>query len=290
MAEDKEMSFIEHLEELRMHIIRALIAILAMGLVLFVSKDILFNTILFGPTRADFFTYTFTCHLSELVGLGESICLSPVNLALITLNMGEAFLLHIKVSLIGGFVAAFPYVFWELWQFVRPGLNSNERNSAGGVVFVCSILFLLGVLFGYYVIAPFAVNFLAGYSIEGVNAGANQIQATSFINYMVMFTVPTGIVFELPILVFFLARSGVITPQIMRAYRRHAVVAILVLAALITPPDVVTQFLIGIPLFILYEISILIATREAKRYNAREAAHLAELQRYEARQKAEKEH
>lgn len=282
MSEEKEMSFIDHLEELRMHIIRSLIAVLGAGIVLFVAKDFVFHTLLFGPVRPDFPTYQLLCWISNSIGIGDALCYDPSNIKLMTLKLGEAFLLHIKVSFIAGFVFAFPYVFWEFWRFLRPGLHRNERGVVRGIVFVCSTLFLMGVAFGYFVISPFAVNFLAGYQLPGVDEGGNLIQAASFINYMIMFTVPTGLVFELPIVVFYLAKVGIVTPQLMRTYRRHAIVLILVLAALITPPDVMTQFLIGIPLFILYELSIFIAAREVRRqakYEAREERRLREMER-----------
>ncbi|MEY2904922.1 MAG: hypothetical protein RJA52_938, partial [Bacteroidota bacterium] len=173
-------------------------------------------------------------------------------------GFGESFITSIKVSFIAGFILSFPYVFWEIWKFISPGLYKKEKRATRGIVLICSILFLIGVLFGYFVIAPFAVNFLAGYQIPGVE---NSPTLNSFITYMVMFTAPAGLIFELPIVVYFLSKIGLLTPKIMRTYRRHAIIGILILAALITPPDVVTQFLIGIPLFILYEISIFVSAK-----------------------------
>lgn len=276
LGEAKEMSFLDHLEELRWHIIRSLIAIVAVGIGMFIAKDFVFGTLIAGPKQPDFLSYRVICSLSNLVGLGNSMCITPVDFPLTTVNFGEEFITHIKVSFIMGFIIAFPYLFWEFWRFISPGLYAKERRAARGVVWVCSLLFMMGVSFGYFIIAPFAVNFLAGYSITGVQTTPTLV---SYVNYMVMFTAPAGIVFELPIVVYFLSKVGLITPQFLKKYRRHAIIIILLLSALITPPDVVTQFLIGIPLFILYEISINISKRVVKREEAKEREREAELAR-----------
>jgi sec-independent protein translocase protein TatC len=261
----KEMSFLEHLEELRWHIIRSLSVIAVLGTVLFISHKWLFDVVIFGPTREDFFSYRAICALSKFAGLGDMMCFTPPDFQKIAIGFGEPFIMSIKVSFVMGFILAIPYVFWEVWRFVKPGLYSNEQKAAKGMVGICSVLFLMGVLFGYYIIAPFAVNFLAGYSIPEVQ---NTPTMSSYINYMIMFTAPAGLIFELPVGVYFLSKVGLVTPEGMRYYRRHAIIGILVLAAVVTPPDVVTQFLIGIPLFILYEISIFVSARVQKQNEA----------------------
>ncbi len=253
-----EMTFLEHLEELRWHIIRSLVAIVSVGIVLFIAQEWLFRQVIFAPTYPDFLSYRAICAFSNQVGLGDRMCFTPPEFEKQAIGFGESFITSIKVSFITGFVVAFPYVFWEFWRFIRPGLYPRERRAARGIVVICSLLFMMGVTFGYYVISPFAINFLAGYTIPGVS---NAPTLSSLITYMVMFTLPAGLVFELPIVVFFLSRVGLIVPQDMRTYRRHAIILILMLSALITPPDVVTQLLIGIPLFFLYEISILVSAR-----------------------------
>ncbi len=258
LDDPKEMSFLEHLEELRWHIIRSLVAIVVVGIVLFLNQKWLFDTVIFGPTHDDFISYRAICDLSHSIGLGDRMCFTPPEFRKQAIGFGESFITSIKVCFVGGFIVAFPYIFREFWRFIKPGLYPKERRATRGVVFICSFLFLLGVAFGYLVIAPFAVNFLAGYTIPGVE---NSPTLNSFINYMIMFTAPAGLIFELPIVVFFLAKVGLLSATDMRKYRRHALIAILLLAALITPPDVVTQFLIGIPLFILYELSIYVAKR-----------------------------
>lgn len=261
--EGKEMSFLDHLEELRWHIIRSLTVVVGLGILLFLFHKKLFSVVIFGPTNPDFLSYRVICNFSNLIGLGDAMCFSPPVFVKQAIGFGESFIMSIKVSFVMGFIISFPYVFWEVWRFIKPGLYPKERKAARGIVGVCSFLFLTGVLFGYYVISPFAINFLAGYEIPGVQ---NSPTLSSFINYMIMFTAPAGLIFELPIVVYFLSKAGLVTPALMRTYRRHAIVGTLVLAAVITPPDVVTQFLIGIPLFILYEASIFISARVEKEY------------------------
>jgi sec-independent protein translocase protein TatC len=162
----KEMSFLEHLEELRWHIIRSLIAIMSAGIILFIFQRWLFDTVIFGPTRKDFLSYRVICDLSNSIGLGDIMCFNPPDFAKIAIGFGEPFIMSIKVSFVMGFIISFPYVLWEVWKFIKPGLYAKERKAARGMVAICSFLFLLGVLFGYYIIAPFAVNFLAGYNIS----------------------------------------------------------------------------------------------------------------------------
>lgn len=266
LAEGKEMSFLDHLEELRWHILRSLAAITITGIVLFLFKNWFFETIVFGPTHDDFISYQIICHLSEQLGLGNTMCFSPPEFEKIAVGFAESFIMSIKVCFVAGFFVAFPYVFYQIWTFIKPGLYKNEQSATRGIVAICSILFLMGIFFGYFVISPFAINFLGGYYIPGVT---NAPTISSFITYMVMFTAPAGIIFELPIVVYFLSKIGLLTPAVMKKYRRHAIVAVLILAALITPPDVVTQFLIGIPLFVLYELSIFVSRRVEKKEKAK---------------------
>ncbi len=261
-----EMSFLEHLEELRWHIIRSLAVIVGVGVVLFLLQGVMFDYVIFGPTHQNFFSYRAICQMSEWIGLGETMCFQPPDFRKQAIGFGEAFITSIKVSFVMGFIVAFPYVLWEFWRFIKPGLYESERNAARGMVFICSSLFMLGVLFGYFIISPFAVNFLAGYTIPGVE---NTPTLSSLINYMIMFTAPAGLIFELPVVVYFLSRIGLVTPEGMRKYRRHSIIVVLLLSAMITPPDVVTQFLIGVPLYFLYEISIMISKRVQREEEAK---------------------
>lgn len=256
----KEMSFLDHLEELRWHIIRSLTVISVFGVVLFIYQEWMFNVLIFGPSKQDFITYRVLCSLSQSFGLGETLCIKATEVNLQTIGFAEPFVTSMWVSFVVGVVLAAPYLLWEIWRFVSPGLLPKERKAATGAVGICSFLFLIGVVFGYFIMAPFAINFLIGYTIPGVT---NVPTLNSYINYMVMFTLPLGVVFELPVLVYILARIGLVTAPDMRAFRRQAIVVILVVAGIITPPDVVSQMLVTIPLYSLYEVSILIAKRVA---------------------------
>jgi sec-independent protein translocase protein TatC len=258
---EKEMSFFDHLEELRWHIFRSVIAIVVFGVALFLSKDFVFNTIIFGPRNPDFITYRVICNFSNGIGLGDNLCFYPKEFNLITPDMGELFLTHMKVSFLLGFVLAFPYIFWEFWGFIKPGLYEKERRVTRYAVGVCSVLFTLGVMFGYFVISPFAVSFLTGYELPGVESTP---ALGSYIGYMVMFTLPTGLVFELPVVAHVLTQVGVLSSNFLKNYRRHAIVILVALAAIITPPDAFSQILIALPLVGLYEISIYVAKRVEK--------------------------
>ncbi|MFT4663193.1 MAG: sec-independent protein translocase protein TatC [Polaribacter sp.] len=255
---EAEMSFLDHLEELRWHIMRAVGSVVFFAIITFLSKTFVFQTVLFGPKKPDFLFYRVVCSFSNAIGLGDRMCMQPPKFDFITVEFGEQFITHLKVSLVLGVAISMPYIFWEVWRFIKPGLLSEEKKSARGFVFISSGLFLTGVLFGYYIIAPFAINFLAGYEIENVQSTSS---LASYVNYLTMFTIPTGLVFQLPIVVYFLSKIGLVTPEFMRSYRRHAFIIILILAAAITPPDIITQMLIGVPLYFLYEISIVISKR-----------------------------
>lgn len=258
---EAEMTFLEHLEALRWHIIRSLAAIALFAIVMFLSKEFVFERVIFGPKYADFPTYRLFCAFIS------GMCEPPV-FDVITITIEEKFLTHLKVSIILGLVVAFPYVFWEIWSFIKPGLYPKERKAARGVVWVCSGLFLIGVMFGFFIIAPFALKFLSGYEIATTRS---TVTLSSYVSSITFYTLPAGIVFELPVVVYFLTKVGLITPDFMRQYRRMAVIVILILSAIITPPDVTSQFLIGVPLYVLYEISILISKRVVAAQKAEEA-------------------
>jgi len=260
--EEKEMTFFEHLEELRWHVIKAIGVVFFAAIGIFSLKTFVFEHIVFAPKHDSFFTYQAFCAFSERT------CFKPPVFDLITRELGEQFFVHIKVSLWLALITTFPYVFYQFWSFIKPGLHESEKQAAGFVVFTCTILFYMGVCFGYYIITPFAITFLAGYQV-GVDAISSPTLA-SFVSYMMMFTLPIGFVFQMPLLVYFLSRIGAITPELMKKYRKHAFIFILILSAIITPPDVVTQFLIGIPVFLLYEASILVSKRVVKANKVRE--------------------
>jgi sec-independent protein translocase protein TatC len=260
--ERSEMSFFDHLAELRTHILRAVMAISVVAVICFINKDFIFSSIIFWPAQADFPTYQGICAFSHWVGAGDTMCFAPPPFKLITRQFGEVLMQHLYVSFWLGVIGAFPFVFMEFWRFVSPGLLEAERKALRGVVAVCTVLFLSGIAFGYFVIAPFSISFLAGYTLEGVEVAPT---LDSYVTYMTMFTLPTGLVFQMPVLAYFLAKIGIVGAAALRNYRRHAVVAILIVAAVITPPDVVSQTLVSIPLYALYEASIVVVARVQRR-------------------------
>ena len=259
---EQEMSFLDHLEELRWHLIRGLGSIIFFAIFIFLAGDIVFNEIILAHKEKDFFTYQFIC------GLSETLCFFPEPFSIETRSLEEQFITHLKVSVLLAFVVAFPYIFWEMWRFIKPGLYDEEKKAARGIVLVCSLLFFTGVLFGYFVVAPFAVTFLSSYSVGSVETTPI---LSSYVSLIAMITLPAGLIFELPIVVYFLSKVGIVTPEFMRTYRKHAFVIILILAAILTPPDVITQFLIGVPLYALYEASILISARVIKNQEKEES-------------------
>ncbi|MDX1905856.1 MAG: twin-arginine translocase subunit TatC [Bacteroidia bacterium] len=250
-AGEKEMSFLDHLEELRWHLLRTAGVIVIFAVGLFIQIPWLLHSVILGPFNAEFPTHKFLC------GLQKSLCFDKIDVQLIAIDPYEQFVKSITISLIGGFVLAFPYFIWEMWRFIKPGLHPAERKGMGGSVLIISLLFFLGTAFAYYVIAPFSVTFLAGYKLAPEIA--NQWKIGDVISMIIQISVGGGIVFQMPVLAYFLSRIGILTPAFMRQYRRHAIVVLLVVAALITPPDWISQILIFLPLQLLYEISIRIS-------------------------------
>lgn len=259
----KEMSFLDHLEVLRWHLVRSVVAIMVFTVLAFIFKDFVFDKILLAPKESNFITYRVFSNLSEFFGMREISFGHLDGWKLNSFTMAGQFSAHILVSLFVGFVIAFPYVFWETWRFIKPALYSKETKVARGSVFFASILFSFGVLFGYYLVTPLSINFLYSYSIS--SQISNTIGLSSFISTVITISFANGIIFELPILVYFLTKIGLLTPAFMKKYRRHAMVITLVLAAIITPPDVISQVLVALPILVLYEISIKISRRVLKK-------------------------
>jgi sec-independent protein translocase protein TatC len=253
-----EMSFLEHLEELRWHLIRSVLAIMIMAVVAFILKDFIFNTIIFKPKTPDFWTNKMFALLGDFIG-SEAIKINKQDLQLISIKMAGQFLTHIWTALVAGFIIASPIVFFEFWRFIKPALYDTEKKHATGAVFFTTVLFMLGVLFGYYLIVPLSIHFLGAYSLSP--EVTNQININSYIGTVVSITLASGVVFLLPIFVYFLSKVGLLTPGFMKKYRRHSYVVMLLIAAIITPPDVFSQIMVAIPLVILYEIGIFISQR-----------------------------
>lgn len=265
---DEEMSFLEHLEELRWHIMKAFLGVFIMAITAFIFKDFIFSTIILGPKSPDFPTNIFLCNIGKMVGILK-LCINSMPLEIISIKMAGQFSMHIMVSLIAGFVVAFPYVFYQFWSFIEPAMKSGERKHSRGAVVYSSFLFMLGVLFGYYIITPLTVHFLGSYSVSP--EVTNQINLISYVSTLSSVVLASGIIFELPVLAYFLTKAGLITPEFMRKYRKHSLVVILVLSAIITPPDIFSQVLVSFPLIILYEVGIMISNRIVKAQKREEA-------------------
>ncbi|MFQ3368834.1 MAG: sec-independent protein translocase protein TatC [Flavobacteriaceae bacterium] len=257
MSNINEMSFIDHLEELRWNIIRSLIAIMITACVCFVYKDFIFDVIIFGPKKLSFPTYRLLCNAATFVNIETNFCAEEFPFVIQNRTMAGQFSAHIWTSIIGGFIISFPYVIYEVWKFISPGMHKNERKKSRGFIFVSSVLFFTGVLFGYYVVTPFSINFLGSYQVS--KEVLNEIDLSSFIGLVRSSSLACGIVFELPIIMYFLTKVGLVTPEILINYRKYALIIVLILAAVITPPDVASQIIVAIPILILYQISIYIS-------------------------------
>ena len=253
-----EMTFLEHLEALRWHLIRAFAAIVLFAVLAFIFKDVIFDHVLIAPKTPDFFTNHNLCKFGNFVGV-ESLCINSEPFQLINIQMSGQFTTHIMVSLVVGLIFGFPYLFFEFWNFVRPALYEKESRHAKGAVFFSSVLFIAGVVFGYFVIVPLSVHFLGTYQVSG--EVINQINLRSYISTVTSVVLATGVIFELPVLVYFFTKAGLVTPGFLKKYRRHSLVIILALSAIITPPDIFSQILVAFPLLILYEAGIMISKK-----------------------------
>jgi sec-independent protein translocase protein TatC len=252
-----EMSFLDHLEELRWHLIRSVLAILIIATVAFLFKDFIFDVLLFGPKQKDFITYRWFCSISQTLGQGTSFCIEELPFRIQSRTMAGQFSAHLWTSILAGFIVSFPYIVFEFWKFISPGLYENERKNARGFIFIASLLFFIGVLFGYYIVTPLSINFLGNYTVS--SEIFNDFDLSSYIGLLRVSVLASGIIFELPIIVYFLTKVGIITPAFLRKNRKISLVVVLSLSAIITPPDIVSQIIVSIPILILYEVSILIS-------------------------------
>ncbi len=272
MSEEKEMSFLDHLEELRWHVIRSAIAIVTMMVVAFIFTREIFDYVIFAPGRPTFITFKWLCALGNSMGV-DGLCVTEIPMKIQSRYMMGQFTMQISSSLVIGLIVAFPYVVWELWRFIRPGLYNKEIKGSRGAVFAISSLFLLGISFGYFILSPMSIAFLANYSISDMIS--NEFDITSYVSTIVTLVLGSGLLFQLPVVIYFLTKVGMITPQFMRSYRKHAVVVIMIIGAVITPsPDPLSMSMVAIPLYVLYEISIFISALELRNKLKREAAEL----------------
>ena len=260
-----EMSFLDHLEELRWHLIRSVIAILIVATVAFIFKDFIFDVILFGPKQKDFVTYRWFCSISQTLGQGNSFCIDDLPFRIQSRTMAGQFSAHLWTSLLAGFIIAFPYIIFEFWKFISPGLYEKERKNARGFILIASTLFFIGVFFGYYIVTPLSINFLGNYSVS--SEIFNDFDLSSYIGLLRASVLASGIIFELPIIVYFLTKVGIVTPEFLRKNRKVSLVLVLSLSAIITPPDIASQIIVSIPILILYEVSILISRIVIRKQN-----------------------
>ena len=252
-----EMSFLDHLEELRWLLVKSTIAILVMATVTFFVSDFIFNDVIFGPTKADFITYQLFCDLSHQLGFADSICVTDMAFIIQNTNMEGQINILVWTCITAGFILAFPFILWQIWQFISPASYEKEKKNAKLFVFTSSILFFMGVLFGYFVIVPMSVNFFATFTVSDVIK--NQFSVDSYIGMLKTSVIACGLFFELPIIIYFLTKLGLVTPTFLRKYWKYAVIIILIVAAIVTPPDVVSQIIVTIPMLLIYEASILIS-------------------------------
>jgi sec-independent protein translocase protein TatC len=258
-SQEKEMTFWDHLEALRGALFRSVIAIFVFGITAFIFKKVIFDYIILAPKNNDFITFRLLCKLGKMLSI-DSFCFNTVSIKLINIELAGQFMSHMMISLIVGLIVAVPYVIWELWRFVKPGLTEHERKNTRGAVLIISMLFLSGVLFSYFLVVPLMINFLGNYQVS--ESVVNQIALTSYTSSVTMMTLIMGLIFEFPVLVVFLTKIGIVTPSLLKRYRKHTAVAILIIAGLITPsPDIFSQLIVAVPLYGLYEISLSISSR-----------------------------
>jgi len=260
-----DMAFWDHVDILRHYLIKAVLSIFILALLAFFYKDFLFNSIILAPSQPSFITYKVLCKLALLLNIPE-LCVTYIPLQLINIELGGQFRYHMLISFIAGIILAFPYIIFLFWSFIKPALKDNERKYSKGIVFYISVLFLIGVLFGFYVIAPLTINFLASYELSALIK--NDITISSYISTITSLSLSMGLVFELPVLIFFLTKIGIITPQLLRKKRKYAVIIIFIVAGFITPStDMFSQVLVSLPLYMLYELSFYISKRSKRIIN-----------------------
>jgi len=267
-----DMSFLDHLEDLRWHLIRITIAVISVGTLAFVFSRHLFKTVIFAPIEMDFITYRLLCKAGNQLGVETTFCSEEMPMIIQSRTMAGQFSADIWTSVLAGFIISFPYVIYQLWKFVSPGMHPDERKHSSGFILISSLLFFLGVLFGYYIICPLSINFLANYSISPLVD--NQIDIGSYISLVRATALASGIIFELPIIIYFLTKVGLVTPESLRKYRKYALVIVLIVAAVITPPDIASQIIVAIPILVLYQVSIYISKVVIRNQERKEKKHV----------------
>ncbi|NDC41098.1 MAG: twin-arginine translocase subunit TatC [Chitinophagia bacterium] len=257
-----EMGFLDHIEALRWHIVRSLVAVVALSIVVFLKIEWIFDKIIMGPAHKDFISYKFFCALGNFFHY-PSFCLDEIELEFQNTQVTGQFMMSLSVSMMLGFIVSIPYIFWELWRFIKPALKSEEVRYANGIVFWCSLLFFSGVLFAYFVLAPYTINFFSNYHLS--KNVKNIFMLDNYYETMSNLMLGLGLVFQLPVVVYFLSKIGILTPQFMRTRRRYAILILFIVAETITPPDLFSCLLVFFPLYGLFEISIFVSERALRK-------------------------
>jgi len=266
-----EMSFVDHLEELRWHIIRSILAILILAVLIFLKIQWVFDNIIAGPINPNFISYKALCDFSNWLHLGDALCLKPISVSMQTTTFGGQFFSSFSIAFIGGFIGAFPYIFWEFWRFVKPALKPKELKNTRFIIFFVSFFFFLGSAFGYFILGPFTFNFLTNFQISALNLVQVKPTINDYLDNLTNLILGCGIAFELPVLSFALTKIGLITPSFLKRSRKYAIVIILIVAAVITPsPDWISQTIVFLPLYGLYELGVLVSARAYKAEQKRE--------------------
>lgn len=262
-----EMSFLQHLEELRWHLVRSAIVVVVIAIAAFCLNDFVFDTVIFGPLRQDFISYRALCGLGYKIGAGDVMCMMVPPQHLQTLSASEQFFNHMWISFLCGLILGFPFVLWELWKFVSPALKDKEIGPVKVFIVIASMLFLIGICFGYFLLFPMSYNFLINYQVSSSGIVQTNNTFDDYISLISTMTLVAGVIFEMPILVYFLTRMTLLTPAFMRKYRKHAVIIILIAAAVITPsPDVTSQMVVAVPMYLLYELSVFVSAWVIKKH------------------------
>jgi sec-independent protein translocase protein TatC len=264
----EEMSFVEHLDVLRSHLFRSALAVAAGAIVMAIYNKFIVQRVLMGPTNGDFATYVYLCKISTRLGLGGALCMSEIHVKMQNTQVAGQFNIYFNVILIGGFILAFPYVFWQFWKFTKPALTAKELRNTRGVIFWVSLLFFLGILFGYFIIAPYTINFFSNFVLDPKIS--NDWMVSDYFSTIVPLILGSGLAFQLPLVMYFLAKIGVVSASYLRRVRKYAILIMVIVASIITPPDMLSTVVCTIPLMALYEISILLCVKEEKRQKLEE--------------------
>jgi sec-independent protein translocase protein TatC len=264
----EEMSFVEHLDVLRSHLFRSALAVAAGAIVMAIYNKFIVQRVLMGPTNGDFATYVYLCKISQRLGLGGALCMTEIHVKMQNTQVTGQFNIYFNVILIGGFILAFPYVFWQFWKFTKPALTAKELRNTRGVIFWVSLLFFLGILFGYFIIAPYTINFFSNFVLDPKIS--NNWMVSDYFSTIVPLILGSGLAFQLPLVMYFLAKIGVVSATYLRRVRKYAILVMVVVASIITPPDMLSTVVCTIPLMLLYEISILLCVKEEKRQKLEE--------------------